>query len=400
LRGVYQTELLDMRMGLLEISEGRMFTGEELSTNDFSHSVALISRELADLNNVEIGMVITFKILLFNVDHNLSPLETIFFRETFTLEIVGIFDTHLSDDVMQVESILNLPPDASREIELNHRKNLIHVPYSVANHIQQTWLSQEIARLIDFGEEYDSPLINSTREESTRFRYDSLVFVLKDPMMIEDFEIAIQPHLPENWKVVNLSSAYYEISVAMENIRWLAGNVLLVSIVASILILTLLILILINDRKQEIGIYLALGEKRSVITLQILSEIWLIGLVAISLSLVVGNILATEISHMLIYNDTSSLVDARSLNLNSLNWEFLPSSLHHVHSLQWFSTGRMEVDEMMAFYDVSLDGVVITQFYLISVGIILVVTALPVLYITRLNPKKILMESSSGKSGA
>jgi len=419
LRGVFQTEFLDMRTSVMEIIEGRMFTEEEINGADPLNSVALISQELADLNQLYVGDVISLESLLFDLRTleeliaDIPRFETIFFSETFTLEIVGIYKLNLPDDVMMLERTQFYSAVERRDHEINHRYNLIYVPHIVVEHSNEILFEQDVQRMIGAG--WADLIPNFTYHEAMFadiLRYDNLVFLLHDPMLIDNFEIAAHPYLPYGWEVVNLSSRFAEIASSIENMRWLAGNVLGVTIGASVLVLTLLILLFIRDRNQEIGIYLALGEKRKIIIVQILSEVMLLGVVSIALSLFVGNILANGISQAIIYNETSQLIADRvnepqvivtgssgnTATIGLLHTQ--PGTFHHIHSLQWFSPGRMELDEMMEFYDVSMDGIVIAQFYLVGMGVILISTVLPVFYITKLNPKKILMESNIGKSGS
>jgi len=56
-----------------------------------------------------------------------------------------------------------------------------------------------------------------------------------------------------------------------------------------------------------------------------------------------------------------------------------------------FTTGAPSVNEVIATYNVSLDAATITIFFVATVSTVLIATILPMLYIVRLNPKKIML---------
>ena len=58
-----------------------------------------------------------------------------------------------------------------------------------------------------------------------------------------------------------------------------------------------------RDRKQELGIYLSLGEGRGKVIGQIVIEVVLVSLVALICSLVTGNLLGSAVSQTLMQSD-------------------------------------------------------------------------------------------------
>jgi putative ABC transport system permease protein len=56
-----------------------------------------------------------------------------------------------------------------------------------------------------------------------------------------------------------------------------------------------------------------------------------------------------------------------------------------------FSSTAPPVSEVLATYNVSLDTTTVALFFAISITTVLVATILPMLYIVRLNPKKIML---------
>jgi len=146
-----------------------------------------------------------------------------------------------------------------------------------------------------------------------------------------------------------------------------------------LIILSLLITLFLRDRKHEIGIYLALGEKKGKIITQILTEVLSVSIIGITLSLFAGNIISDGISQQMIHNNMMNELENPSMNFD---WNPLEG--------MGFNT-NMSMDEMLENYEVGLDGQTIGLFFLVGAGTVILSTISPIIYITSLNPKKIMM---------
>ena len=140
----------------------------------------------------------------------------------------------------------------------------------------------------------------------------------------------------------------------------------------------LLAILFLRERKKEIGIYLSLGEKKSKVIAQMMIEVLVVSLIAITLALFVGNILSAGISETMLRND---LVAGRGID-EGVSFGILD---------QMGVVVDMPVDEMLAGYDVSLDAQTVVTFYFVAIATIIAATILPMLYIVRLNPKEIML---------
>ena len=127
---------------------------------------------------------------------------------------------------------------------------------------------------------------------------------------------------------------------------------------------------------------MALGEKKVKVILQILLEVLAIGIIAISLSLVTGSLIAENISENMIRQNSIARQQ------ESDREPVLTATSEH---LNWFVTNEMSIEEMMEMYQITLDVKTIVLFYGIGLGTILISTVLPIVYIIKLEPKKILM---------
>ena len=164
--------------------------------------------------------------------------------------------------------------------------------------------------------------------------------------------------------------------------KWISSVVLLATIVATIIILSLLITLFLRDRRHEIGILLAIGEKKIKVIGQIVLEIVLIAIIAISLSLFSGNILLSTISDKML-NDQ---IAAQEQQLDQIGYMSISSWLDFMGYSNDISS-----EDLREIYKVPLDVTVICLYYVIGLLTVIISTIIPLIYITRLNPKKILM---------
>jgi putative ABC transport system permease protein len=363
LRGVYSERLVEKEEGIIEITAGRMFDTEEISS---MKNVVLVSRNFADANDLFIGSTFTLENIIWRDvvwDTQLFIEDNIFARRSYDFEIVGIFERlneAASDD----------PSNLSNHEEIDNR---IYAPNPVAI-AAQTFYMENLREMIP-----DSPFFEGTPEGTIRFRN---IYVLNSFQDMDNFREAALDVLPQFFTVKDLSDTdtFQMIAAPMETLDWLATMVLWASIAAIASILTLLLVLVVRDRRREIGILLALGEKRSRVVAQILTEVLVLVFAAAVLALFAGNVLAANISDDMLRQDLLARHQGDGARYTG-------------HLEAWgYSTGITSPEAtLLDSYDVSLDAVTTVSFFAVSIGTVIVATVLPLLYVVRLNPKKILM---------
>jgi len=367
LQSVYSFYMLDVQENLISLAEGRLFTQEEL---DQGSPVILVSSNFAEHNQLTIGSMVVLENNVYDIDafFELGDFEAAWFQDEFLFasqfhefEIIGIFN---------IEKEFNL--DAERygarerdqEIQLNNR---MYIPHYLM--VEMYAFSSSASReMRDQEDEDDNELIVES------------IFVLHDPRDLRAFANAANELLPDFRHIVYLSDSYSSISSSMANLLEIADMILYMASGASILILSLLITLFLRDRRYEIGIYLALGERKGKILMQILCEVFFVAILAMGFSVISGNVLANEMSRTLLENDLIS--QAQIDEDNPLTWD---------GPLQWFDSGAMSVEEMMTAYETTLDGRTIATFSGLGIVVLLLSTIIPIIYTLRLEPKKVLM---------
>ena len=384
LYGASREELIHIEEGLIYIVAGRTLSVDEINTpNDSGITPTVVSSGFAEANQLQLGSVFTLYSMIpdrnsFDTGDSAQwQKENLFAIRDFQFEIVGLFNMVNREREAELDAL----NDADWDV-FNLHQELLNQFY-VPNHA-----TEQIRRFrFDAINEMDGGI----RTEADFLPPITSLYVLEDPIYIEDFAAAAKLLLPEFHGVNDLSNAFADISASMETLQEISGLILWIAIGATLLILSLLITLFLRDRRHEIGIYLALGEKRSKIISQILIEIVVVALVGIALSVVAGNLVSSEISQNMIRNELAELAEARNVQTDP----YAPRtriSIFGSNSLAGMGFNfEMTSDEMLEQFDVSLNSS--TTILILTIGLITVVvsTLIPVVYITKLSPKKVLM---------
>lgn len=368
LKGVQYPKILDIEEKKINLLDGRVLTQEEV---DSGAKVVLISKTIAELNNLKVGDRIT--LTSYGVDYNGGMTEEgtpdikATNLEDFDFEIVGIFEVPKTDAKGSSEDSQSTSQGDADEMNNAFMEqlanNTIYVPNKVAS--EANLASRDFYANL-YGEE--SGISDS--------EYYTPVYVLNKPEDIDKFKEENQALIPKYYAIMASSDQYDTIAGPVQSMSKLAGYVLVVAILATILIITLVILLFLRDRKHELGIYLSFGEAKNKVFAQILVEVLLIAFVAITLAVLTGNLIANGLSGSLIQNQLENQMSMDS------GYYYNPMTL---------GTHNFTTDDVVAAYKVSLSPLYILMMYGVGLGTTLLATLAPLVYILRLNPKKIMM---------
>jgi len=368
---------------MITLTQGRAFEEIELSMGTTpNRSVAIISEALANENNLSIGSTFILPRII-NYPHTFDDYrlgdslleENIYAIIEMEFEIIGLFDLPDRITIPQNEDEIN---------EIHNQKNRLNTIYVPSWSLEELNRQERVARLsvmdsVDF--EVDSHLDQGIHE--SRDREVMPVFVLTDPMIFEDFRVVATDLLPPFYSVVDMSGSFSNIATSMETLQEIANWVLYASIGATLLILSLLITLFLRDRRYEIGIYLALGEKKGKIVFQILLEVMATALVGITLAVFTGSMISNVMSRSMLENE----LIAQQENQTDMIW-FDPGAI----AFQDIGIPRrnMTPEQMLEAFDVSLSIETVGIFYLIGLGAVTLSTMIPVIYVVKLKPKEVL----------
>ncbi|GGP08115.1 ABC transporter permease [Oceanobacillus neutriphilus] len=356
LKGINYAPVIDFEEQKGKLVDGRVFTQEEV---DGGSSVAVISKKLAEENNLNVGDTFTLANDVYTYDYNTGEGDLVTSRDV-VLEVIGLFEPQEA----KKETEENSESDMMVLMEDTEYYNTMYVPNEVV--IDETKYNWEESL------KADEELAEMMEEEEESFEYYSPIYYLNNQEDIEAFTEEVKPLLPELYTVISASDQYDNIAGPIESMSKLAKYVLIVAVIATVLITGLVVLLFLRDRKRELGIYLSLGEKRSRVVGQILIEVMVVAVVGITLSLFSGNLLAQQVSDTLMRADDN-------------NEEYFEEYYY-----EGISTD-LTADDVMDSYEVTLNSSYVLGFYGVGLVTILISTIIPLIYIVRLNPKKILM---------
>lgn len=274
--------MIDFTSGVASIEEGVMF---DEGTEDLN---CVISTELATYNDVTVGDVIKFT----------NPNNE---DETYELTVVGIYSNSVANN-----SSFSMMGSTSSD-----PANAVYMSATALNKL--TELSNESAVIQtdeQTGMEFSSAITSSV----------NATYVLGDVEAYYDFEEEVRDlGLPEEYTVSSTDLAQYESSLLpLETLSTMAGWFLLVVLLIGAVVLVVLNIFNIRERKYEIGVLTAMGMKKFKVALQFLTEIFVITIVAIIIGAVVGGVVSVPVSNALLQNQ----IEAQSSQSNRFEESF------------------------------------------------------------------------------
>ncbi len=367
LNGVSRSSFIDMEEGKSSLISGRLFTEEEMIAGA---PVVLISKKLADLNQIRVGDSLSFQASVF--DFSQSDSEKEFFPILQTLEtaaeVIGLYETHL------------------QEATTDSRGNVIEDPWGHAFQDQTT--ANTLIAPQQFVSNFDklhvqtyAEIYKDKPEHQRRAEEYQSLFILKDPADLESFITENEVLLPPYNRFVSSLDNYKLIAGPLEQAKKLSEYTLIVTVAAAVLIISLVVVLSLRDRKHELGIYLSLGEKKSLVIRQILLETLLIAVLGIALSVFTGQMLAGLLSTKMVQNELD-----QTGKESAAGWIVYDKGISATYMNVDFS-----IKDIQDAYGIRLSPGYIAVYSLIALGIILLASLAPMCYILRLNPKKILM---------
>ena len=371
--GISQSEPIPMQQGIIELVEGRVFTEREMFSDDcIQQAPTLISRSFAELNHLNLGSLITmYHIVNFHANEWSEEEEALFLTLAFDLEVVGIFD-------MEYEILDHQPNPITEHVlfeeyaQLRLALNAIYVPawfnYNVTRQMNEILLNTRASNFATITERQNIPMI-----------------ILNDISELDAFKEVATPLLPELLRFTDLSATHYTIFSSMETLLWIADIVLITGVGAAFLILSLLITLFFRDRCYEIGIYMALGEKQLSIFSQLLLEILIIVVLGMTIGLFIGNAISMQISHLMLRTELSQ----------PMSWsevEYQNSQMSGINVGLSLPPQTISAEDVLEIFNIALGAKVISLFYLVGLGTAVSSTLVPLIYVSKLNPRKILLK--------
>lgn len=322
--------------GKYKLAEGRLLTTDDVNKNN-----AVITKNLAELNNIKVGGTIT--------------LATVKGSNKKEFTVVGIYTSTEKDEA-----------DGSLA---DNGDNQVFVPYTAA---------------LDF----------SGKNILYAAKYE-----IADPANIDAFKSEVSNMFADKYSLDAQDGDYRRLSGSLVSISSIANILLYISIIASAAILFLIVLLTFKSRNYEIGILLSVGEGKQRIVLQMAVEILVPILIAFSISAALGNLTAHQIGNVMFdaqskanseyladEGDQDDLtMDQECIDINSINGD---SSQNMQNDTK--ATPTVLPDEIALDVKVSANQYLIL--YLSGILISLLATLVPIVTVMQFSPKKIFSQ--------
>lgn len=250
-----QASMTDFANGTYKITSGTMFS-DGTTAND-----AVISDQLAQANNLSVGSAITLT----------NPQDT---SETEQFTVVGIYtDTSGSDG-----SQMNLFSNAANQIITNYP--------AVNNMITATQA-------------------NSSTELTGQL---SSSFILNSADNVNPFAAQLTTKGLNKYYSVSSNVDSFNTSVApLTNLSHFATIFLILVLAIGGIVLVVLNMINIRERKYEVGVLRAIGMKKGKVALQFITELFLVTFIALAIGSGIGAVSSVPTANYMLHNEITSL---------------------------------------------------------------------------------------------
>ncbi|MEC2062250.1 ABC transporter permease [Bacillus inaquosorum] len=256
IEGVISTALVD------DFSDGdsKITDGRAITKSDVGKKVTVINETLAEENDLSVGDSITIE--------SATDEDT-----TVKLKIVGIYKTTSSGD------------DQAQNFSFLNPYNKLYTPYTATAALK--------------GGDYKNTI-------------DSAVYYMDDAKNIDAFvKAAKKTSIDFDTFTLNTNDQLYQQMVGpIENVASFSKNVVYLVSVAGAVILGLIVMMSIRERKYEMGVLMAIGEKRWKLIGQFLTEILIVAVIAIGIASLTGNLVANQLGNQLLTQQISSSTDS------------------------------------------------------------------------------------------
>ncbi|WP_125607384.1 ABC transporter permease [Lapidilactobacillus bayanensis] len=239
-----------------KITKGRGIKASDANTNNI-----IIETELAKQESLKVGDTVTVKATSGS--------------KTYKLTIVGIYKAPSTSTSSQ------MGPGATDP------SNTIYSSYTLAN------------------------TIKGTKYANTA---DSVTFTVSDPAKVSSVKKAGKKLINTSKYSLSANDASYQsVKASMNNVKSFADKIVWLVAIAGTIILALIVILMIRERRYEIGVLLSMGESRMKIIGQFFVEMFIVLVIAVGVAGIGGKFVGNKLGEQLVAQETSSTAS----NVNS-----------------------------------------------------------------------------------
>ena len=326
----------------------------------------IITEELATYNDVSVGDTIVIS----------NPNNE---EEVYTLTVTGLY-TDTSSNVSSFSVMgMNATDPANR----------IYVSY------------QALKKITEASKDVSTTQTDQTtgREFETALSGDlSATYVFKDVESYETFQTQVyEMGLDESYTVSSSDITAFENSMTpLNTLSTTAGYFLIVILLIGAVILIVLNIFSVRERKYEIGVLTAMGMKKTKVALQFLTEIFVVTVLSVMIGAGVGAVTSVPIANALLEGQSVSQQQQFDRVEQSFGRGEMPSGIPEMPQGGDMPFGERfenmigDTAEYITEIQAATDLVVLGQMLILAVVLTVIAGAASMLFIMRYEPLKIL----------
>jgi len=237
-----------------ENNTSKITSGRGITTADEGSNNVVIESELAKEDSLKVGDSIKLK-------------ATTGTKTTYTLKVVGIYKASSSTSTQQ-------GPGATDP------SNSVYTSYTFANTVK--------------GSKYKNTA-------------DSVTFNVSDPAKVSAVKKAGNALInTSKYSLTTDDSSYQTVKASMDNVKSFADKIVWLVAIAGTIILALIVILMIRERRYEIGVLLSLGEARWKIVAQFFVEMVMVLVVSIAIAGAGGKFVGNQLGKQLVSQQTTT----------------------------------------------------------------------------------------------
>ncbi len=331
-----------------EIVEGRTFTDKELSEGS---PVMIVSKQMAELYNIQVGdnYPLGRKYVMY-----FEP-----FEEWFDMEVIGIAD---GPEVTRSSLLDGEFTDYMIGYYTETQQDWDRFPMAIAPNIV---IDQQIINT-----KLNYRLVGINLRQNVRMRIP--ILEMESFEAVTEMRKLFGKKLPMPFKFNFADDQILAVLGPIGTLNMIAEAVMVFTMVIAIFVCSLIILLYLKERRHEIGIYFALGEKKRNIVLQVVTEVWIVSALAMTLSVFAGTWIAKGFSAELIR--LQLLIAEVQKGKDDIVNDNIPTR-----------------EEVAAAYTVDMSNDYILLFTGLAMLTVTASTIVPIVNILKLKPKEILL---------
>ena len=315
--------MTDFVGGTYKVVEGEMIS-------DFENLECVINSELATLNELSVGDIITLK----------NPNTEV----TYDFIVKGIYEDGSNSD------------DSSKMYSLSANKLITG--------------SGVVEKLV----EDDSTLVTNITPS----------FIIKDEESVDKFTDEVKSKGLNEYYTVNTNlEELQNATKSIENVKTFATTFLIITLIISAIVLFVINMINIRERKYEIGVFRTIGVSKFKLTMQFILELLVVAVIMLCIGAVCGTYLSKPVGNMLLQNEIQSSESQEEEISNNFGKRDMKMNYSGTAQVQTIDT-----------IDAVVDFTVIAELLGIGVLLTLISSLASMISIQRFSPLTILKERS------